>query len=200
MRTITALLISFFAAAPALAGHPGYTPARPAVVVHVDAFTPHYQPPARAGFVWIDGAYDPYGNWIPGYYEPVQTRAGYAWVPGYWAGNAWVAGFWRPTARAGYYWNPGYYAGRTWVAGSWMHGPRPSTVRYVRYAPQNRVVRYERPRTTVVHQPARNVVRSKTVRSNPRPVTSPSRTSNPRPASSSRPSSSSRSSSSARSR
>lgn len=186
MRTLTALIVSFFAAAPALAGHPGYTPSRPAVVVHVDAFAPYYQPPVRAGYVWIEGAYDPWGNWIPGYYEPVAARAGYAWVPGYWAGSAWVEGYWRPQARAGYYWNPGYYAGRTWVAGSWMRGARPSTVKYVRYAPRDRYVSYQRPRAQAV-RPAPS--RASAVRpSNRAPSARPASTSSSRP-SSSRPSS-----------
>lgn len=167
MRTITALLFSFFAAAPALANHPGYDPMRPAVVVHVDAFSPHYRPPARAGFVWVEGYYDGWGGWVPGYYQPVQTRVGYAWVPGYWSGNHYVGGYWRSTSRAGYYWAPGYYDGRTWIAGSWTRGVRPSTVRYVRHAPRTRSVSYTRPRPS-------QVVRRPAARPSPRPTARPS--------------------------
>lgn len=176
MRTITALLFSFFAAAPALANHPGYDPTRPAVVVHVDAFSPYYRPPVRAGYVWVDGYYDAWGGWVPGYYQPVSTRPGYSWVPGYWAGNAYVAGYWRPTVRSGYYWAPGYYNGRSWVAGSWSRGVRPSTVHYVRSAPTTRSVHYTRPNpSNVVRRDGSRPATRPATRGSSRPDTGPSR-------------------------
>jgi hypothetical protein len=100
----------------------------PGVRVEINPWGPYYRPAARAGFVWIAGHYERDGDFIPGRWVPSYTRAGYAWVDGYWNGRVWVDGYWRAAARPGYAWFDGYYAHGRWVAGYWG---APRVVHYV---------------------------------------------------------------------
>lgn len=164
MRIIAGLLTSLLFAAPALADHPAYHRQGPVVVV--DAWNPGFRGAHRTGYMWVDGYYDVYGAWVPGYYQPVSYRPGHVWVPGYWSYGSYVAGYWRPVQRAGYVWSPGYYAGRTWVSGGWV--------------------------TTSHRAPARVVTSNRRhVRPAPRPVTrvTPRPSSRPAPRGNTRPSS-----------
>lgn len=84
-----------------------------------------WRPATVAGQVWVDGHLE--GNfWIPGHFQPVTVRAGYAWEPGYYSPTGeWVDGNWREQARADYVWVAGGYRFGVWTSGYW----RPRTVR-----------------------------------------------------------------------
>jgi hypothetical protein len=71
------------------------------VVVESDPPAPRVVvvPPARPGFIWIDGRWDWRGGrwvWLDGRWE--HERVGYVWAPGRWErrgrGHVWVEGRW----------------------------------------------------------------------------------------------------------
>ena len=82
-------------------------------------------PPARYGWVWVDGYYA--GWWHPGYWRPVGVApvyygVHYVYVPGWWQGDLYVEGYWRPDARSdgSWTWVDGYYTeGGAYVRGHW---------------------------------------------------------------------------------
>lgn len=90
------------------------------VTVVVDPFVATYVPPPRDGYVWVAGAYDPYGHFAPGYWRPVAARPGYVWTGGYWIGPTYYDGYWRPASRPGYAWIDGYYVDGHHTAGRWV--------------------------------------------------------------------------------
>lgn len=99
---------------------PGVRVVAPHVRVYVGPWAFGYVPAPRAGWVWVAGHYTETGRWVPGYWRPAFTRAGWSWVPGYWVGDEYVDGYWREASRPGSVWVDGYYDddGR-WVAGYW---------------------------------------------------------------------------------
>jgi len=118
----TLALLAGLVSAPAEAGvH--VSVAVPGVRVVIDPWAPGYRPGPRAGWAWVDGYRDSWGNWVPGYWVPSYSRVGYTWVPGYWEGRVYVDGYWRPASRVGYRWVDGYYSGGRWIAGRWSNGP-----------------------------------------------------------------------------
>ena len=91
----------------------------PGVVVF-DPYTPTYVPAPRADYVWIPGGYDEYGNFQPGYWQPVVENPGYSWAAGYWVGRAYHEGYWRPMAQPGRAWVDGYYLNNRYVRPRWV--------------------------------------------------------------------------------
>ena len=119
MFTTLALLASLFT-----------TPAEAGVIVSVNlpgiAWDIHYAPAPRAGWTWVHGYYDAWGEWIPGHWRPSIARVGYDWVPGYWVGAHYYDGYWRPLHRSGYTWVAGVYRHGVWTEGYWsgLHAAR----------------------------------------------------------------------------
>ncbi|MEN0065008.1 MAG: hypothetical protein AAGA48_22885 [Myxococcota bacterium] len=77
-------------------------------------------PPARAGWAWVPGYYA-YGFWNPGFWRPVRTApVGYSFVPGWWEGDVYVEGYNRVSQRADWEWVDGRYLDDgTYVRGHW---------------------------------------------------------------------------------
>lgn len=89
-------------------GTPGYYYAPPPPVV----YRPPYPGP---GYYWVDGYYDPYNAWIPGYWAPLAYRYGYA-APRYYSAPRFYGGYYRGG------WGNGYrdhheFRGRDWGRG-----------------------------------------------------------------------------------
>ena len=133
---LSALLFAVLLTAPADAGVVVRVGV-PGVHVEINPWAPYYRPAARSGYVWIAGHYERDGDFVPGRWVPSYSRAGYAWVDGYWSGRVWVDGYWRASARSGYAWVDGYYAHGRWVAGYWG---APRVVRYVSAPAHSRYV------------------------------------------------------------
>lgn len=114
------LALALFATGPALAG-PYDRPSGSGVHVTLEfnPWVPHAAaPPPRAGYVWVSGHYNKYGQWFPGWYQPTQTRPGYLYHPGYWSGVRYVDGRWA-VAHSDRRWVSGYYRGQRWEGGHW---------------------------------------------------------------------------------
>src|SRR5262249_21898348 len=77
---------------------PGYyrpVPIAPAPVVVA------YRPPCPgAGYVWVDGYYDGYGNWFDGYWA-LPPYAGAYWVAPRFSDGRFYAGYWGGARRYG---------------------------------------------------------------------------------------------------
>ena len=116
MLTSLALLATL-AFTPAAEAHVVVSVSIPGIVV--DAWSPHYVPAARAGWVWRAGYHDAWGQWVPGFWRPSAARVGYDWVDGHWVGAHYYDGYWRPVSRVGYSWVPGAYHSGLWVEGYW---------------------------------------------------------------------------------
>ncbi|HYL78947.1 MAG TPA: hypothetical protein VEU96_32450 [Bryobacteraceae bacterium] len=56
----------------------------------VAAYRPAYPGP---GYVWVDGYYDGYGNWVDGYWS-LPPYAGAYWVAPSFVGGRFIAGYW----------------------------------------------------------------------------------------------------------
>jgi hypothetical protein len=85
--------------------------AQPRVAIGVQIGTPapvvvrDYRPPCPGpGYVWIDGNYDAYGNWIGGYWA-LPPYAGAYWVAPRIDAGHFVAGYWGGS-RGDYRYNP----------------------------------------------------------------------------------------------
>lgn len=91
----------------------------PGVVVF-DPYTPEYMPAPRPDYVWIPGGYDPYGYYVPGYWQPVATNPGHVWAAGYWSGRTYHEGYWRPATQPGRAWIDGYYVKGRHVGPRWV--------------------------------------------------------------------------------
>lgn len=76
----------------------------------------------RRNWTWIDGHWTRSGEWIEGYWRPVQQRPNKVWEPGYWDRRGrWVDGKWRDPVRKGYTWVPGGYDREGyWTEGHWV--------------------------------------------------------------------------------
>ncbi|MBN1335257.1 MAG: hypothetical protein JXB39_04805 [Deltaproteobacteria bacterium] len=108
----------------------------PGYAVVGDPWSPYYAPPYRPGWMWVEGWYDEYGYWHPGYWVPVRSRPGYVWVHGYWNGPMYMEGYWRPVYRYGYTWYDGYYHSGRWIPGRWAtyhHGVSHHSSRHDRW-------------------------------------------------------------------
>lgn len=54
----------------------------------------YWRPAARAGYRWVSAHYDPDGSHHAGYWEPLEQRAGWVWIPGWFDGDQWQPGYW----------------------------------------------------------------------------------------------------------
>lgn len=89
------------------------------VHVVVSPWSAAYVPAARAGWVWVPGYYAG-ARYFPGYWRPAVARLGWAWVAGYWAGSVYVDGYWREESRPGQVWIDGTYSeSGEWIPGYW---------------------------------------------------------------------------------
>lgn len=82
------------------------------------------------GMKWVPAHRTASGHFVPGHWQPVKRRSGYAWVRGHrnHRGN-WIKGYWRTVHRPGYTWVSGYFNGRgDYIAGHWRATPK----RYVK--------------------------------------------------------------------
>ena len=119
---LPALLLLVSTAADARPRHPRrahVVVGGPRVSVVINPWAPAYVPVARAGWLWVPGAWvGP--RWRPGYWEPAMARVGWVWVPGYWSSTVYVDGYWREQSRGAQQWVDGYYdAEEEWVPGYW---------------------------------------------------------------------------------
>lgn len=71
------------------------------------------------GFVWEPGFYDG-AQYVDGFWRPA-ARSGHRWIPATWAADGTrVSGYWQPLeARPGFVWVPGWFDGSGWVEGYW---------------------------------------------------------------------------------
>jgi hypothetical protein len=80
-------------------GSPGYYEAGPAAVpVGVTGYRP---PCPGPGYVWIDGYYDGYGNWVGGYWARPPYSGAY-WVAPRFSRGHFGAGYWGGTRAYGH--------------------------------------------------------------------------------------------------
>ena len=82
----------------------------------------HWRPVADApdGYVWEPGFFD--GQvWVEGYWRPAR-RDGYHWVAATYEGDGiYDAGYWDPVdGKPGYVWVPGWFDGNQWIEGYWV--------------------------------------------------------------------------------
>ncbi len=54
----------------------------------------YWRPVTRAGFRWVSAWLDDDGLFRAGYWEPVVSRPGMVWIPGWFDGERWVEGRW----------------------------------------------------------------------------------------------------------
>jgi hypothetical protein len=52
-----------------------------------------WRPEFRKSFVWISSFYDADGIYNAGYWMPLETPEGRAWIPGWFDGNGWIDGY-----------------------------------------------------------------------------------------------------------
>lgn len=53
-----------------------------------------WRPLARDRYQWITWWYDDNGVRYGGYWEPLESRPGQVWIPGWFDGNEWIQGYW----------------------------------------------------------------------------------------------------------
>ncbi len=83
----------------------------------------------RAGWIYVPGFWRA-DVWVEGFWRP-PARDGYVWVEGYLDENGeWQPGYWKPAGSGpvGMVWRPGYWDGRNWVRGDWVPAGAPATV------------------------------------------------------------------------
>jgi hypothetical protein len=85
------------------------------------AWHDYWAPPTRAGWAWVPG-YWSYGYWHPGYWAPIAPApVNYVYVPGSWDAEVYVEGYYRTESRDGWDWVDGYYLeDGTFIRGHWM--------------------------------------------------------------------------------
>jgi hypothetical protein len=53
-----------------------------------------WRPATRSGYRWVSAYLDEDGIIHAGYWEPVDDRPGYVWIPGWFDGDTWIEGYW----------------------------------------------------------------------------------------------------------
>lgn len=53
-----------------------------------------WRPDRRGDYRWVSAAFDAYGTYHAGYWEPIEDLFGHVWIPGWFDGSQWVDGYW----------------------------------------------------------------------------------------------------------
>jgi hypothetical protein len=54
----------------------------------------YWRPARRDGYRWVVATYNSDGIYEAGFWDPVDDKPGYVWIPGWFDGNQWIEGYW----------------------------------------------------------------------------------------------------------